>query len=371
MSNGAITRDLAQVNQARIVEGRRTAWKRNFNGTSLNLDSWSVVSQGAGQSYSVAGGQLTMNGGVNANEEMIIRSDPGFTIPFRLQVTHTLANRIANQEVYIEILNAAGDTYAGWMFDGTVTTTAKTTHANGGVSTPASPTAGITVTASSGPVIREIDVKLDSVEFADRNTDSTSNNSVRATKTRTTLDPYEVYYVQFRIKNLGTAPASNTAHIIESVLMQDTNDVLVEVSGGRGNNSSTRATAVVINNQPSVYANPAASTLGGAATINRQAALTNTGVLIKSTAGKVLGFTLANPGAASAWVHFYNKNTAPVVGTDIPVVSILVPVGETKISDNFYGLNFSAGIGIGASDNSAVTSAVAPATALVAQTYYV
>lgn len=369
----ASPRDYSLDSKVGVVEGLRKAWKRNFNGTALNTEVWQVVNKGAGQTYSVTGGQLTMNSGTGINEEMTIRSLAKFQIPFRVQITHTLASRIANNELYLEVVNAAGDTYAGWMFDGLVTTTGKTTHANGGISQPASPTAGITITASSGPTIREIDVRIDCVEFADRGTDSTASSSVRATKTRTTLDPYEDYYIQLRSKNVGgIAPASSTAHIIEQVLVQDTNDVLVEVSGGRGNNSAVKGLPVVVNNTLSVNAMSlsGSATSGAAATINRQAALSNTGILVKSTAGKIFGFHVANPGAASAWFHLYNKATAAVVGTDIPVVSILVPPGETKISDNTLGLTFTAGLGVGASDNSAVTSAIAPAAALIAQVYY-
>jgi uncharacterized protein YfiM (DUF2279 family) len=179
-----------------------------------------------------------------------------------------------------------------------------------------------------------------------------------------------------RFKNTGTAPLSNTINTIETVIVQDTNDVLVEVAAARGNNGSNRSLSVSGSVSASLSSQSvtlgASSTVGTGLTVSRQAAVTATaGNLVKSTAGRLYGYAISNPGAAAAWFHIYNKATAPVVGTDTPIVSILVPAGVTVDAENAYGLTFSAGIGVGANDLTAISGPTPPATALVANIYYV
>jgi hypothetical protein len=357
-----------------LIEGRRKTWRRNFNGTSLNPDYWQTVALGAGQTISVSGGALTVNMNTTINSETIIQSIESFTIPFRVQFTHSMSQRIVNNEVYLEVVNAAGNTYQGWMFDGTTTTTAKTVHMNGGNSQPASPSGAVTIAGTSTTaVIREMDARMDAVDFSDRTADSNSVASVRATRTRTTLDPEEKYYIRMRFKNLGTAPASNTTNTIETVLVQDINDIPVEIAAGRGNNASNRTVPVQINNTPNVTLSNSATGMNATMTGTAATAVSNQAVLgtplsVKGSAGKVFGFTVSNPGAAAAYFNLYNQ-TAVTLGTTVPTVQILVPAGQTLMYEMTLGIDFPTGIIMAATDISAPLSAVAPATGLIASVF--
>jgi hypothetical protein len=371
------TQDYDNVSNPSNVEGKRRAWKRNFNGTSLNTDAWAVSGSFPGMTYSVAAGALTVNMGVGINEELVITSTASFQIPFRVQFHHSMAQRIANNEVYLEMVNATGDTYTGWMFDGTTTTLAKTVHANGGNSSPASPTGTVTVTATAATtVIREINAHMEAIDFTDRGADTNTAATPRVTKTRTTFDPDERYFIRMRFKNTGVAPATNTVSTVENVLVQDTNDLLVEVSAGRGDNSGSRSVPVTVNgtaavsmatNTPSLSVS---ATVGTAATNTRFPSVTNAGQSVKGSAGKFFGVNVSNWGASAAWFNIYNA-TSVVIGTTVPVIQLLVPAGQTIILDQEVGVTMSTGIFVAATDTSALQSAVAPATALQASVRFI
>lgn len=356
--------------KSQLIEGRRKTWRRNFNGTSLNPDVWNLVQQGASQTIPVAAGALTVNMNTVANAETIIQSVEGFTIPFRVQWMHSMSQRIADNHVYLEVVNAAGDTYQGWYFDGTVTTTAKSVHMNGGNSNPASPSGTFTISAtSSTPQIREIDIRIDAVDYIDRPADSTTQGTSRAVRSRTTLDPEEKYYIRMRFKNGAVAPASNTINTVESILVQDINDIPVEIAAGRGQTGANRS--LPVSQQGTVVANATltASSTSTSATVFRNGGLLNVFGTVKATAGRVYGFAVSNPGGTAAYFNIYNT-ASPTVGTTTPTFQILVPPNETKILSQEIGMTFGTAITVAATDTSVPLSAVAPGTALIVNVNY-
>lgn len=115
-----------------------------------------------------------------------------------------------------------------------------------------------------------------------------------------------------------------------------------------------------------IVANPGPSaTAGSAPTATRIPATSNASNAIKGSAGRVFGFSVSNPGAAAAWFNVYNIVTA-TIGATQPLLQVLVPAGGNVDFEPPYGVAFSTGICIAATDTSSVLSSVAPATALVA-----
>lgn len=91
---------------------------------------------------------------------------------------------------------------------------------------------------------------------------------------------------------------------------------------------------------------PAASNINSAATTNA--------TVIKSSAGTLFNVIVSNSGASKAYLKFYNKTTAPTVGTDIPVmVMVLDATSTTSMNFGVLGHRFTTGIGI------AITGAMA------------
>ncbi len=65
---------------------------------------------------------------------------------------------------------------------------------------------------------------------------------------------------------------------------------------------------------------------------------------IKAAAGRLYGMTLANTNASWRFLRIYNKTTAPVVGTDIPVLVVGLPPGSTTVIPDNIGVYYSTGI---------------------------
>ena len=80
---------------------------------------------------------------------------------------------------------------------------------------------------------------------------------------------------------------------------------------------------------------------------NVNSAATTNATLVKSTAGNLYALSVSNIGAAIRYVKLYNKATAPTVGTDIPVLTIAVPIGGTLVLNwGAMGMRFATGIGL-------------------------
>jgi hypothetical protein len=74
------------------------------------------------------------------------------------------------------------------------------------------------------------------------------------------------------------------------------------------------------------------------------AASTNA-TLVKATAGRVYGWSLSNTTAAYKFVKLFNKATAPVPGTDVPVFTIGIPANSSVSISHPAGMAFATGIG--------------------------
>lgn len=85
-------------------------------------------------------------------------------------------------------------------------------------------------------------------------------------------------------------------------------------------------------------------------------AATTNATSVKGSAGNLYSATLSNTSASAKFVKFYNKATAPTVGTDTPIWTVLVAAGATiTIQMDMNPLRFSTGIAY------AITGAVADA----------
>ena len=100
-------------------------------------------------------------------------------------------------------------------------------------------------------------------------------------------------------------------------------------------------------------------TSGGLLTY-RNIDLDETGKLIKGSAGQVYGWFLYNNAATTRYVKFYNKATAPTVGTDTPVMTVPIPAGSGANVEYNVGIAFATGIGVGATATVADNSTSAP-----------
>lgn len=69
--------------------------------------------------------------------------------------------------------------------------------------------------------------------------------------------------------------------------------------------------------------------------------------LMLARPGIISQISLSNHDASHSFIKFYDKATAPVVGTDIPLTTLLIPTKGIIIITLPFGLNFIKGIGYG------------------------
>lgn len=101
---------------------------------------------------------------------------------------------------------------------------------------------------------------------------------------------------------------------------------------------------------------PTPYTLNSAATTNL--------VAVKASAGTLYSLNLSNNSAGVIYVKLYNKATAPVLASDVPVMVIAVPATSHKdVHLGATGQRFSTGIALATTTGAADTDATAVAAA--------
>lgn len=92
--------------------------------------------------------------------------------------------------------------------------------------------------------------------------------------------------------------------------------------------------------------NVVASSNGSIPYHNLSAASTNS-TNVKGSAAQMYGYAISNTNASARYVKFYDKSTAPTIGTDTPKHTIEVPGSSIVIRAFPEGLHFSNGFGWG------------------------
>lgn len=87
-------------------------------------------------------------------------------------------------------------------------------------------------------------------------------------------------------------------------------------------------------------------------------AATTNGANIKGSAGNVYKVSGNNTVATKKYIKLYNKATAPTVGTDVPVMTVVIPI-SAAFSVDIPALYFPLGIGIAITGASADADATA------------
>lgn len=151
-----------------------------------------------------------------------------------------------------------------------------------------------------------------------------------------------------------------------AIMWEDTGDVLRAVSALKPLPIAGAVTGTFFQATQPVSTAPVTS---GGLSIFKDLDVTTTGELIKGSAGQVYSLVLQRVGAGNSFIKLYNKATAPVVGTDIPVATYLVQDKAPVIIDIAAGAAFSLGIGIGASGAIADSDTTAVANVLATVMY--
>lgn len=132
--------------------------------------------------------------------------------------------------------------------------------------------------------------------------------------------------------------------------------VSTAVVGGNVSCSGVFSQQPFSNNLQVDVGNQARATTGGIVAPFRllSSAATTNATLVKNAAGRMFLIMGRNNAAVIRYLKFYNKNSAPTVGTDVPVLTIALDASaKFEIDLNPYGQFFTTGIAF------AITGAVA------------
>jgi hypothetical protein len=251
-------------------------------------------------------------------------------------------------------VSAFGWNYYHVLYDSTTATNAKYDTQRRGYAT-GDTTATIATTATGHLAIvtgNDMSSVLSDQPLA---SSATVRTTLRASRDENVPDDVELR-LQVRVANGSTNPASTTTWTIgylgvsnysaQDVVVQDTRQttnspipidilraVTLAVSGSLTSAGTTTAT-------------PATGT-----TYNLVTTASNNLAFIKNAAGNLYEITVSNPTATAAYVKLYNKASAPVVASDVPVMTIAIPataagVGEKSINFGAIGKRFATGIAI-------------------------
>jgi hypothetical protein len=334
------------------IDTENVTLKDNFSGTTLDTTKWTVnKASGSATTYAITNSVLAINAQTTANDWIAFTSNQGFTLPFRVQVTLQISQRIANNNFYVEVVNAAGAlvanlgslvvepgvTQAAYLFNGTSITTGAVVAQNQGFKATADTNTTINVTSSYQTL--DMECRTEDVDYAVRLVDASGQSTTGSLmRNRTVLDPNETYYMQIRSVNGGTAPASNTTLSVEVVLVQDATRTVMEISGGRGNNAADKAVPVVVTSPVPISRNATA--------IGSPSVDVSFGTVVthesKSSSANLFSFDFVSLDTTQdVYLQFFNATSA----TGTPIYSFLVQKAGTlgdqtrlNLGADFFGI---------------------------------
>lgn len=352
---------------AHLVAGNKVRWRKEFNDPTLA--DW-VVSTGTGQTVTVSNSNLLITTGTTANAQTTVMSKQTFSVPFKIAFGFQISQKIANQEFYVEVVaddgNGGADetVVAAWRIagsDSVTATNARTEVRNGGAARVQSANIASQASQTTG-AIYEIVLESDETWFHSRLADSVAGRSTSSVKNTTSPDPTRKFHARFRVVNGATAPASNTTFTSAFVTSIDYTEFQVEVTGGQGSISAGQAVPVYSTGGSTTVANATIASSASVTGLSVQkliSAATTNATLVKSSAGRVYGYQLANTSASWRYVKFYNKATAPTVGTDVPLHTLPLAPNTTTDLNLTIPITHATGIGIAVTGSPADNDATA------------
>lgn len=373
---------------------------------------WEVIATGSGQTITTAGAAngsryLKIATGVTTSSETIIQSRDSFKLPVKLAFALSMSQRIANQEVFVELVgvNSSGvvetdatfasanlnnaSNAASFKFD--AVTAANAVYITRGFATSELASASTAFTGSTtvatgttpnfiAASIYEINADMEEVVWNTRAIDSLAAVQLAVKRTQNLPDPGKDYKVRIRIRNLGTAPASTTDVRLHFIRVLDTTRFTVDFARHMGRTADiadslpvavTNAHTVAVSNIAAIAAGATAigdvgvqyrATAAGAASRSHLvAAATTNPTIVKNAAGRLIGWCLSNTTASWRYVKLHNIATAPTAGTGV-VQTIGIPPNATVTFEADGGIAFATGIGL----TTVTGSADADATAVAA-----
>ena len=309
---------------------------------TVTLTAHGFTSENVGQSMMV--GAITGANGVPGRYAIA-------SIPSVDTINFTVASWPASGSCTVDLF---GYNYLWTQYTGTTATAANVDAQRKGWNSGVT-TITINTTASAGHVVQTY-VDGRNVNWSDTTVASTTVSTVTARGSRIENIPDDdtELYVYLWLWNGTTAPASTTTWTIGFLSVEDNANVPTYIAGVRPNGAQA-AIAVLPTSQPALVAGTAAigdvgqqyraNATGAASGAHLVSAATTNATIVKGSAGRVLGWALANTNAAFRYVKLHNQTTTPTAGTGV-VRTIAIPPNSLAQMKLEGGIAFSTGIGL-------------------------
>lgn len=190
-------------------------------------------------------------------------------------------------------------------------------------------------------------------DLTTQNTNPVTSLTLAANATRLLGASIKARYVRVRV---STAVVGGNVSCSGVFSQQPFTDTIFNIQQATASNLQTTATIAAGANLVGDVGNQARATTGGIVAPFRllSSAATTNATLIKASAGRLFLIIGRNNVASIRYLKFYNKASAPTVGTDVPVLTIALDASSRfEIDLNPYGQFFTTGIAF------AITGAVA------------
>ncbi|HVW75214.1 MAG TPA: hypothetical protein VHC39_16370 [Rhizomicrobium sp.] len=228
----------------------------------------------------------------------------------------------------------------------------------------ASGNAGTSITGMNTAQEYLIEIDSRDIIVSNANADSVSAKAATASRVSTQCpNDTRLYKLLLRFRNTGT-PGSSTTVAVNRILVVDNYEQRVQISTAEGDQIGSKALGVNVVNTPGVNANVTGGNLalspnagiGPTAMHKLTSAATTNATSVKTSNANLCAGSLRNRAASERYFKFYNKASAPTVGTDIPVLTIGLPPASSMMLADFTG---AAGIRFGNGIAYAITGAYA------------
>lgn len=340
-------------------------------------DKWYEKQVGSGMAISLAGDSggaryLNINTGVTNGAETILLSRIPLSTPFKVSVGVSLSQRIVNQLFAIEIVeidengevvtenslftNPYGNDAKNWaaiIFDGTTAANERIGVRAEGLSPDVPVSAAFGTSAATGTTPNfiqafnfEITINSEMVAFQANAINSTTAGTV-IKRTNVVPNPDKQYALRIRAKNTGVT-ASATDFRIHIVRVLDASRVSVDFGIIGGRIDAQAALPVALTSQTMTVSSTTllpSATVGGTTSTHHRISTNDTNLVnVKNSAGSVTSIEISNFDTVPVFFKLYNKASAPVLASDTPIKTIMIPAGQTIILDKTIYYRLSSGI---------------------------
>jgi hypothetical protein len=329
---------------------------------ALDADAWDIYAN-TGMTPTLTGGSLTVATGTAAGNELLLVGRSLQTIPANLMAAFMMSARVNGQFFrfgYVEVDPTTGDplphaSTAGLYqnlvcatFDGTTANGAKLEAVADDCPLKTQSVPGMVSTASACEY--SLEARNEDVTMVAAVADSAAVRSSNAGRLSTVVpNPSRAYRPFLWFKN--TAATTNTTITVYRIAAVDVQELQAEVGGGRGNTTASQSmpmflTGVNGNLNVALVATTANAQGNGLSVTKVFSTASTNATNLKTSLCRLCGGQLVNTGNAVCYVKFYNKNSAPTVGTDVPLAILTLPPNEPVALGSVFdqwGLGFPNG----------------------------